>query len=95
LTLYLETLLLKFVGSEIEMLTPPNPAERGNQISIQLKKANLQKVHSFLEAEGVVCDIREPDVLRISPVPLYSTFHDVFVVVKCLSEAIQKQGFYN
>ncbi|KAJ8904687.1 hypothetical protein NDN08_001205 [Rhodosorus marinus] len=95
LTLYLETLLLKFVGSEIEMLTPLNPEERGNQISIQLKRANLQKVQSFLESVGVVCDIREPDVLRISPVPLYSTFHDVFSVVKCLSDAIQKQGLHN
>mmetsp|Transcript_24352 Transcript_24352/g.95926 ORF Transcript_24352/g.95926 Transcript_24352/m.95926 type:complete len:144 (-) Transcript_24352:1276-1707(-) len=95
LTAYLETLLLKFVGSEIDMLTPSNPEERGNQISIQLKKAKLQKVHSYLESEGVVCDTREPDVLRISPVPLYSTFHDVFSVVKCLYDAIQKQGLHN
>jgi len=40
-----------------------------------------------LEAAGVVCDFREPDVLRVAPVPLYNTFHDVWRFARALRDA--------
>lgn len=50
----------------------------------------LRKVHAKLEAAGVVCDIREPDVMRIAPVPLYNTFRDIVSFVFMLATAIQE-----
>jgi kynureninase len=40
--------------------------------------AHARELQHFLEVEGVVSDFRDPDVIRVAPVPLYNTFHDVW-----------------
>ncbi|HYC85579.1 MAG TPA: kynureninase, partial [Chryseosolibacter sp.] len=60
-----------------QILTPRNPAERGCQLSIYMKK-NGRRVFEALTRAGVVADWREPDVIRVAPVPLYNTFEEVF-----------------
>jgi kynureninase len=59
------------------IITPPNPSERGCQLSI-LMKNDGRKVFQKLEKAGVIADWREPDVIRVAPVPLYNTFEEVF-----------------
>jgi kynureninase len=78
LTAYLEWLLKN--GSNqtgsFDVITPPDPARRGCALSIGVKgggKELLAKLHSA----GIVCDFREPNVIRAAPVPLYNTFTDV------------------
>lgn len=39
---------------------------------------DIMAVFKFLEQRGVVCDVREPDVMRIAPTPMYNTFADVY-----------------
>jgi kynureninase len=53
-------------------LTPRDPTQRGCQISV-LVHTNVKAVHDRLAEQGVICDVREPNVIRVSPVPMYNT----------------------
>ncbi|MCY3413440.1 MAG: kynureninase [Candidatus Heimdallarchaeota archaeon] len=75
LTGYLEQLLHTLETDKIS-ITPPATI-RGSQISVHIKK-NGKKLYDELLNQGVICDWREPDVIRIAPVPLYNTFTDVY-----------------
>jgi kynureninase len=77
LTGYLRYLLEAAPGAGFEIVTPAEPAAQGCQLSI-LVHDQPRKRHAALLAEGVVCDFREPNVIRIAPVPLYNTFHEVW-----------------
>lgn len=72
LTSYLES-LLKDIGG-IQIITPTDPAQRGCQLSIRVGDKTL---HERLTKRGVFVDWREPDVIRVAPVPLYNSFDDV------------------
>jgi kynureninase len=77
LTGYMEFLLRRIPGERFESLTPRAAEERGCQLSIRLLRAAPDLVQA-LERAGVVCDFREPDVLRVAPVPLYNTCHEIW-----------------
>ena len=61
----------------IEILTPPNSEERGCQVSMLMLK-NGRLVFEELSKRGVFADWREPNVIRIAPVPLYNRFEEVW-----------------
>jgi kynureninase len=61
----------------IEIITPRNDAERGCQVSMRIVRNGKAVFEALLNA-GVIADWREPDVIRVAPVPLYNTFEDVF-----------------
>jgi kynureninase len=76
LTGYLES-LLDVVAAErqAQLITPREPGRRGCQLSLSVPDARM--LSARLRAEhGVICDVREPDVIRLAPVPLYSTYGD-------------------
>ncbi|KAF2760945.1 kynureninase [Pseudovirgaria hyperparasitica] len=79
-----------------EIITPMNPAERGAQISVKVKPGFLDTVMEVLEAEGVVVDERQPDVVRVAPAPLYNNHRDVWdfhvAFEKALEAATAKAG---
>jgi kynureninase len=79
LTAYLEFIFdgLKSEGVQLEQLTSRNKEERGCQLSVKLQGKDKSFVQ-VLAHEGVVVDWREPDVIRMAPVPLYNSFEDVF-----------------
>lgn len=76
LTGYLERLLLERCGDKVAILTPSATNERGCQLSIRLQDG--KQIHERLIATGMTCDWREPDVIRLAPVPLYNRFVEVF-----------------
>ena len=89
LTGYLEWLLRRDVGEAVEILTPADPNRRGCQLSMRVR-ANVpgKTVFEGLEASGVTCDWREPDVIRVAPVPLYNRYDDVWRFVEILRRAL-------
>jgi kynureninase len=61
----------------IEMVTPADEKERGCQVSIKMLERGME-VFNALTEQGVIVDWREPNVIRVAPVPLYNTFEDVW-----------------
>jgi kynureninase len=87
LTAYLEYLLKEKLAEKVEILTTADPAQRGCQLSLRLHKGRdaARRVFERLEAAGVTSDWREPDVIRVAPVPLYNSYTDVFRFVEILA----------
>jgi kynureninase len=91
LTAYLEWLLEREIGDAIEILTPQDPRRRGCQLSLRVKahsSGSGRTVLEKLEASGVTCDWREPDVIRVAPVPLYNRYEEVHRFVEILAKAL-------
>jgi kynureninase len=84
LTGYFAYLVEELCGDRVTVLTPADPARRGCQLSLRLATGARDQVPA-LAARGVVCDFREPDVLRAAPTPLYNSFEDVRVLVGTLA----------
>ncbi|MGI8952678.1 MAG: kynureninase [Chitinophagaceae bacterium] len=66
-----------FLKKIIEIITPENEAERGCQLSMLMLEKG-KEIFEILKQNGVVADWREPDVIRVAPVPLYNTFEEVW-----------------
>lgn len=77
LTDYLLTLLDTLPAASFDIITPREPKRRGSQVSLKAKKDG-KKLFDALTAGGVVCDYREPGVIRIAPIALYNSFEDVW-----------------
>ncbi len=84
LTDYLLYLLYTIETDRIELITP---RERGCQLSIRVKNGN-KELFDKITKRGVIADWREPDVIRIAPVPLYNSFTDVFNFYSILKEVL-------
>lgn len=84
LTGYLIDLLDRLPPGRCELITPREPARRGAQVSLRVGDRPREAVKA-LEAAGVVCDFREPDVIRAAPVPLYNTFGEAWAFVRALA----------
>jgi kynureninase len=89
LTGYLDFLLAR-LGTAVRRITPAAPEARGCQLSIRIVEANGRRVFDWLCEHGAICDWREPDVIRVAPVPLYNRFEDVFRFVELLAQAVRE-----
>ena len=78
LTGYLEFILSDY-SKHLTVITPKTAADRGCQLSIIVNE-NGKILFDYLEANGIMPDWREPDVIRMSPVPLYNTFEEVYQI---------------
>ena len=91
LTAYLEAgiaAVAKHNGARLEVITPSNPARRGCQLSL-VAHGFGQELFQALTDAGVVVDWREPNVIRMAPVPMYNTFEDIARFVHILKSATQ------
>ncbi|ALW84478.1 kynureninase [Hymenobacter sedentarius] len=86
LTAYLETLIrgLGLPTTQLEIITPPDPAQRGCQLSVLVHQRG-RELFNFLAGRGIIADWREPNVIRLAPVPLYNSFEDVSRVGEALA----------
>lgn len=72
-----------------KIITPTDPAARGCQLSVVCKK-NAKAIFNYLADNGVIGDWREPDVIRLSAVPLYNSFTDVYKAYQYLIKALKR-----
>jgi kynureninase len=89
LTGYMEYLLEQLKNNRIKIITPNDPNKRGAQLSIKVADAD-KTLHSRLTESGVICDWRDPDVIRVAPAPLYNSFEDVFIFVERLKTILHE-----
>ena len=73
----------------IEVITPESEDERGCQVSILMLEKG-KEVFEQLTEQGVVADWREPNVIRVAPVPLYNSFKDVYTFGKIIAGVLSK-----
>jgi kynureninase len=85
LTGFLEHCLRQIPQDKVQIMTPRNIKERGSQLSLKMgrKARNLVK---RLKDSGIICDFREPDIIRAAPAPLYNTFFDVYRFANVIAE---------
>jgi kynureninase len=94
LTAYAEYLLYQILAQDrssvaaFRIITPKDPLQRGAQLSVLLREGLLEKVGQAFKEEGVVCDQRKPDVIRVAPVPMYNTFEDVWRFIDILARSV-------
>src|SRR5690606_36726470 len=89
LTGYLEFLIGKInsTHTKVNILTPADPEQRGCQLSLSIP-AKGKEVFNYLIDSGIIADWREPNVIRVAPVPLYNTFTEVFQFSSLLQRAL-------
>jgi kynureninase len=84
LTGFMEYLLKQITHLPFEIITPAEPESRGCQLSLRFYDRG-REIFDILTQAGVIADWREPDVIRIAPVPLYNTFEDCFSFYELLT----------
>jgi len=90
ITAYLEFILHeidKEVKGSFEIITPSNPSERASQLSVFLHGEG-HSLFDYLMKNGVIVDWREPNVIRLAPVPLYCSFEDMYNFGQILKRGI-------
>lgn len=90
LTGYMEFLLRQQPSSEFSLITPSEPERRGAQLSIRIRR-NGRTLCNQLAMAGIIGDWREPDTLRVSAVPLYNSYRDVYRFAKQFFPALEPE----
>jgi len=93
ITSYLEFVLRqidKEVNGNFEIITPSNPSERGCQLSVFLHGEG-RSLFDYLMKNGVIIDWREPNVIRLAPVPMYTSFEDIYRFGQILKTGIESK----
>ena len=90
LTGYLEFLIRTRLPDDVVIITPVEGNRRGCQLSLRIvgPQGRGRQVFDALSAAGVVGDFREPDVIRLAPVPLYNGFEDAWHGTSALAAAV-------
>jgi len=83
--------LIRPLAPDVEIITPPESARRGAQLSLRIVGAagRGKRVFEALGERGMVCDWRAPDIIRIAPVPLYNRFEDAWLLARALREVLR------
>jgi kynureninase len=94
LTKYLEHLIEQRLSGVLRSITPTSLEQRGCQLSLQVLAGNEmgRSLFTYLTAHGVIGDWREPDVIRLSPAPLYNRFSDCFHAVRIIEQWAANHG---
>lgn len=86
---YFDRRLAETLAGRVENITPQAMHERGCQFALRVVAGDGKRVFDELEASRVLCDWREPDVIRVAPVPLYNSFDDIDRFVNVLDGIVR------
>ncbi|HMQ06066.1 MAG TPA: kynureninase [Saprospiraceae bacterium] len=87
LTGYLEYLIREIDHPSISIITPSSPDQRGCQLSLRIAQGG-KELFKRIRNQGVIGDWREPDVIRVAPVPLYNSFQEVYHFTEILKNCL-------
>jgi kynureninase len=92
LTGFMHALIEALPPGQVDIITPSASGARGCQLSLRIARppAAAKRCHGLLTEAGVIADWREPDVLRVAPIPLYNSYSDVFAAVDALSRTLRQ-----
>ncbi len=92
LTAYVERLIQERCSRDVRVVTPSRPGERGCQLSLRIAGGQRRgrRVFDALGDHAIICDWREPDIIRIAPTPFYNRFVDVHEMVEELADALKE-----
>ena len=84
----LEQLIRKHLADTLQIVTPAAPEQRGCQLSLRVAggRERGRALFEHLSGQGVLGDWREPDVIRISPAPLYNNHSDILRFARAVRE---------
>ena len=90
LTGFMQQLIEQRLAQQVQIITPSAAEQRGCQLSLRIARdaAEAKRCQEQLTAAGLIGDWREPDVLRLAPIPLYNSFAEVRAAVDLLSSAL-------
>jgi len=93
LTAFMHEALLSQCGEGIDVVTGSDPARRGCQLSVRVRGGTerARAIYAQLGARLVIADWREPDTIRLAPVPFYNTFTDAWCAAEQLGKALSGQ----
>lgn len=74
---FFDRILSETLGDRVQNISPQRIDERGCQYALRVTSGDGKRVYEELEKARVLCDWREPDVIRVAPVPLYNSFEDI------------------
>ena len=93
LTNYMEALIDGIEGGDFfKIITPKEQNLRGAQLSMLTKDKIGKALFDYLSAHGVICDWREPNVIRLAAVPMYNSFEDVWRFVDLVKRWISENS---
>lgn len=75
-TAFLLELLDALPNHRFTLITARDPSQRGCQLSLMFH-GEAEKTLAALEENAVICDFRPPNIIRVSPSPLYNTFDEL------------------
>lgn len=91
LTSYMELLITKLdTKKKVTIVTPSDESKRGCQLSLIFSAKSAKLIIEAILNAGVYCDFREPNCIRVAPVPLYNSFADVYDFVSLLMKLIDR-----
>ena len=83
-------------GVQLKVITPSSSERCGAQVSVLVEGISGKSLFDRLSENGVVADWREPNVIRMAPVPLYNNFEDIYRFMEILHDGVLtiKEGKY-
>ena len=85
LSSFLEYLIFNNIP-EVSIITPKNINDRGSQLSLKIE--NGRSIFDYISKKGIICDWREPNVIRVTPHPLFNTYTELFNFIQILKESL-------
>ena len=93
LTSYMEELIDGIEGGDMfKVITPRDTTLRGAQLSMLTREGVGKELFDYLSANGVICDWREPNVIRLAAVPMYNSYEDVWRFVDLIKTWLSENG---
>lgn len=97
LTAFLDRGITNMLSNRIIIVTPRGRERRGCQLSLQVMRgaagnATMGIVNEKLAAHGIICDVREPDLLRVAANPLYNNYSDIVKFIEVLCDTLNELG---